>query len=192
MSIYGFVLLPLMDLVNEGVLQKWYADDGNVAGSIKSLQNCFGKMKLHAPAFGYKITKCYLISKDSSLDKAKDLFRNEDDELVGGHRMLGSIIGSSQACHAFQSSKFTEYANIVSKLASRNFYLIGISPWNNMTWNSLSLLKINGMVAEPRVKLPNIRCEAQRHDFGIKLGTEPVSGCIKELMSLMTAFSNRP
>ena len=37
---------------------------------------------------------------------------------MGGHRVLGSVIGSSEACHAFQSSKLTEYTNIVNKLAS--------------------------------------------------------------------------
>ena len=40
MSMYGIALLPLTDLVNEeGVLQKWYADDGDVANSIESLRN---------------------------------------------------------------------------------------------------------------------------------------------------------
>ena len=35
MSIYNMAVLPLMDLVNEeGVLQKWCADNCNVAGSI--------------------------------------------------------------------------------------------------------------------------------------------------------------
>ena len=110
MSMYGIALLPLMELVNEGVLRKWYADDGNVAGSIESLRNLFGKLKLHGPA-SYNITECHIITKDSSLDKAKV-------ELVGGHRILGSVIGSSEACHTFQSSKLTEYANIVKKLAS--------------------------------------------------------------------------
>ena len=37
---------------------------------------------------------------------------------MGGHRILRSVIGSSEACYAFQSSKLTEYANIVIKLAS--------------------------------------------------------------------------
>ena len=118
MSMNGIALLPLMVLVNEeGVLQKRYADDGKVAGIIELLRN-LEKLKLHDPAFGYNITKCYLITKDSSLDKAKDLFKGEDIDLVGGDCILGSSIESSEACHAFQSSKFTEYAKIVSKLAS--------------------------------------------------------------------------
>ena len=108
-----------MDLVNEeGVLEKWYADDSNVAGSIELLRNLVRKLKLHGPAFGYNIIKCHLITQDSSLDKAKDLFKDEDVELVGRHRILGSVNGSSEACHAFQSSKLTDYANIVNTLAS--------------------------------------------------------------------------
>ena len=35
-----------------------------------------------------------------------------------GHRILGSVIGPSEACHAFQSSILTEYVDIVNKLAS--------------------------------------------------------------------------
>ena len=120
MSMYGIALLPLTDLVNEeGVLQKWYADDGDVANSIESLRNLLGKLKLHGPAFRYSITKCHLIAKESSLDKAKDLLKDEVVELVGGHCILWSVgphIGSSEACHVFQSSKLTEYANIVNKL----------------------------------------------------------------------------
>ena len=119
MSMYDIALLPLLDLVNEeGVLQKWYADVGNVAGSTELLRNLFEMLKLHVPAFGYNITKCHLITKDSSLDKAKNPLKGEDVELVGGHRVLGSAIESSEACHAFQSSKLTEYANILNKLAS--------------------------------------------------------------------------
>ena len=118
MSMYGIAFLPLMDLVKEkGVLQKWYADD--VAGSIDSLRNLFRTLKLHGPAIGYNITKCHLITKDSSLNKAKELLKGQDVELVGGHRLLaGSAIGSPEACHAFQSSKLTDNANIVNKLAS--------------------------------------------------------------------------
>ena len=98
-----------MDLVNEEeVLKNWCAVDGNVAGIIESLRNLFGKLKLHGPALGYNITKCHLITKDSSLHKAKDLFKDEDVELMGGHCTLGSVIGSSEACHTFQSSKLTK------------------------------------------------------------------------------------
>ena len=104
MSMYGIALLPLMDLVNEGVLQIWYADDGNAAGSIESLRNLFGELPLRGPAFGYNISKWHLITKVSSLDKAKDLFKDEVVELIGGLRILRSVIGSSEPCHAFQSS----------------------------------------------------------------------------------------
>ena len=118
-SMYGLALLQLMDLVNEKrVFRKWYADDGNVAGSIESLRNLFEKLKLHGLAFAYNITKCHIITNDYSLEKSKDFFKDEDVELVGGHRIQGSVIASSDACHAFQSSKLPEYANIVYKLAS--------------------------------------------------------------------------
>ena len=77
MSMYGIAILPLMDLVNEGVLPKWYADNCNVAGSIRSLRNLFGKMELHGPA---------------SLDKAKDLFKVEYVELVEDNVYWGPLL----------------------------------------------------------------------------------------------------
>ena len=171
MSMYGIALLPLMDLVNEGVFQKWYADDGNVAGSIESLRNLFGKFKLHGPAFHYNITKCHLITKDSSLDIVKDLFKGEDVELVGGHRVLGSAIESSEACHVFQSSKLTEYANIVNKLASH----AKKSPQN--VYHAREIKKQNQEIT--RTKLEAVKCnlnDKQRHAVSLVSEKEHPAG----------------
>ena len=93
MAMYGVALLPLINLVKDDmVTQKWYADDGNAVGSLESLVALHQKLQKHGPAFGYKLTKCNLIVKESSLEKAKKSFDPIDIEIVPGHRVLGLTI----------------------------------------------------------------------------------------------------
>ena len=100
------------------VTQKWYADDGNAVGSLKSLVALHQKLQKHGPAFGYKLTKCNLIVKESSLEKAKKSFDSNDIEIVPGHRVLGSTIGSKAACDEFREKVTTEYQHQVENLPS--------------------------------------------------------------------------
>ena len=73
MAMYGVALLPLITLAKDDmVTQKWYADDGNAVGSLESLVALHQKLQKHGPAFGYKLTKCNLIVKESSLEKANN------------------------------------------------------------------------------------------------------------------------
>ena len=46
------------------------------------------------------------------------LFENLDVELVDGHRVLGSVIGSSSACEKFKVEKATELSTLLNKLAT--------------------------------------------------------------------------
>ena len=118
MAMYGVALLPLINLVKDDmVTQKWYADDGNAVGSLESLVALHQKLQKHGPAFGYKLTKCNLIVKESSLEKAKKSFDSIDIEIVPGHRVLGSTIGSKAACDEFREKVTTEYQHQVEKLA---------------------------------------------------------------------------
>ena len=99
MAMYGIALLPLMDMIkNETVTQKWYADDGNPVGSLQALNELHEKLQRHGPAFGYNITKCHVIAKPTSIDNARNVFRNKDIKIVDGCRVLGSVIGSESAC----------------------------------------------------------------------------------------------
>ena len=110
MAMYGVALLPLVNLIKDDmVTQKWYADDGNAVGSLESLVALHQKLQKHGPAFGYKLTKCNLIVKESSLEKAKKSFDSIDIEIVPGHRVLGSTIGSKAACDEFREQVTTEY-----------------------------------------------------------------------------------
>ena len=118
MAMFGVALLPLINLVKDDIVnQKWFADDGNAVGSLESLVALHQKVQKHGPAFGYKLTKCNLIVKESSLEKAKKSFNSIDIEIVPGHRVLGSTIGSEAACDEFSEKVTTEYQHQVEKLA---------------------------------------------------------------------------
>ena len=79
-------------------------DDGNVTGSLKDLKAVHEQLKKHGPAFGYTLTKCNIIAKTENMKQAQSLF-NKDVEIVDGHRVLGSVIGSEVACDNFRGHK---------------------------------------------------------------------------------------
>ena len=117
MAMYGIAILPLIDLIQKtNITQKWYADDGNVTDSLKDLKAVHEQLKQHGPAFGYTLTKCNIIAKSEHMKQAQRLF-NRDVEIVDGHRVLGSVIGSDAACDKFTSHKQSEYNQIVEKLS---------------------------------------------------------------------------
>ena len=80
-------------------------DDGNAAGSISSLSKLYHDLKAIGPHFGYKVIKCHLITKSDFEHRAKDLFANEDVEIIKGHRVLGSVIGNEESCQEFFNEK---------------------------------------------------------------------------------------
>ena len=80
---------------------KWYADDGNVTGSLESLQIVLDKLYEHGGAFGYNVIKCHLITKPEFVQKANKVFAGLDVDVIEGHRVLGSVIGSDESFNDF-------------------------------------------------------------------------------------------
>ena len=86
MAIYGIAILPLIKRVmSNDVTQKWFADDGNGAGSIASLSKLYHDLKEIGPHFGYKVIKCHLIVKSDFGQRARDIFADQDVEILKGH-----------------------------------------------------------------------------------------------------------
>ena len=56
------------------------------------------QLKTHGPFFGYHVTNRHLITKSDFIPKAMNKFKNLEVEVVNGHRVLGSVIGSSGCC----------------------------------------------------------------------------------------------
>ena len=64
-DLLAMVILPLIDLIQRtNITQKWYADDGNVTGSLKDLKTVHELLKRHGPASGYTLTKCNIIANE--------------------------------------------------------------------------------------------------------------------------------
>ena len=94
MVMYGIAILSLIELVKSPkVTQKWYTEDGNVAGSLDDLKVVHDKPKQHGSAFAYTLTKFNINTKTENINQAEKLFNNSEIKIVEGHRVLGSVIG---------------------------------------------------------------------------------------------------
>ena len=105
---------------------QWYADDGNVAGSLESLRIVLDKLYEHGGAFGYNVIKFHLITKPQFVQKANKVFSGLDVDVIEGHRVLGSVIDSDESCNDFLKEKSVNYSNMLEKLAKRS----KVSPQN--------------------------------------------------------------
>ena len=72
----------------------------------------------HGPAFEYHITKCHIIANKNPIENATEIFQHKDFNILEGHRVPGSIIGSASACHNPKTKIASERAK---KLSFRNF-----------------------------------------------------------------------
>ena len=64
---------------------------------MKDLHQLHESLAEHGPGFGCHITNCSIIAKKNHLENAKESFKNEDVDILEGHRVLGSVIGSASA-----------------------------------------------------------------------------------------------
>ena len=100
MAMYGIATLPLISrLHNASLTQKWYADDGSVVGKLKDIRALFNKLTQLGPKYGYLVNppKCQLIIKPGGEPQATTEFAGTNVEITQGARVLGSVIGSSEA-----------------------------------------------------------------------------------------------
>ena len=96
---YEIVILPLITrLHSDSLTQKWYADDGSVAGKLKDIRALFDKLTQLDPKYGYLVNppKCQLIIKPGDR-QALTVFAGTNVKITQGARVLGSVIGSSEA-----------------------------------------------------------------------------------------------
>ena len=54
-----------------------YAGDGNAVGKLEALRDFHDKLEQHEHAFGYNITKCYIITKREHSNRARDIFKTK-------------------------------------------------------------------------------------------------------------------
>ena len=118
MATYGLAILPLIEKVSDdNLIQKWYADDGNAAGSVEALKVLLSKLKLHGPSFGYNVIKCHFITEAEFVNDAKNVFKGEEVDIIDGSRVLGSVIGNVESCRQYIEDQKQNYLGILQKLA---------------------------------------------------------------------------
>ena len=119
MAMYGISIMPMIRKLNPSIVQKWYADDGSMAGTLPDLLDAFKTLKTIGKAFGYFVyaPKCQLIVKNCLRKKAERIFKNSEVEITDGTRVLGSAIGERRACTE-KTKDFTEkMITMIQKLA---------------------------------------------------------------------------
>ena len=93
MAMYGISIMPMIRKLNPSIVQKWYTDDGSMAGTLPDLLDAFKTLKTIGKAFGYFVNapKCQLIVKNCLRKKAERIFKNSEVEITDGTRVLGSV-----------------------------------------------------------------------------------------------------
>ena len=80
MPMYALATIPLISRLGESldVVQVWYTDDASTAGDLFSIQSWRDNLSSLGPPFGYfaNASKTWLITKDSLLVKAKEIFHD--------------------------------------------------------------------------------------------------------------------
>ena len=84
------------------------------------------KLYEHGDAFGYNVIKCLPITKPGFVQKANKVFSGLDVNVIEGHRVLGSNIGSDECCNDFLKEKIVNYSKLLEMLAEHS----KVSPQN--------------------------------------------------------------
>ena len=104
MALYGIAILSLISrLHNDSLTQKWYADDSGVVGKLKDIRALSDKITQIGSKYGYLVNPpvCLLIIKPGGKRQASAEFAGTNVEIKQGARVLGSVIGSSEASKTF-------------------------------------------------------------------------------------------
>ena len=120
MAMYGIEIIPLIELLHKpNVTQKWYADDGNAAGDLKSLRAILDNLDVHGKAFGYnkKPSNSQIIVQENRRDSAIKVFESTNITMADGFRVLGSVIGTPSACVKYMASEVEKTATLTEKFS---------------------------------------------------------------------------
>ena len=116
---YGIAILPLISrLHNDSLTQKWYTDDGSVVGKLKDIRALFDKLTQLGPKYGYLVNppKCQMIIKPGGERQASTEFAGTNVEIKQGARVLGLVIGSSEASKNFLKDAEIKYTKSLDRL----------------------------------------------------------------------------
>ena len=114
MPMYALATIPLISRLGESsdVVQVWYADDASAAGDLSSIRSWWDNLSFLGPPFGYfaNASKTWLITKDSLLVKAKEIFHDTQVNITSqGRPHLGAPLGSQEFVDQFITEKVNQW-----------------------------------------------------------------------------------
>lgn len=114
MPMYALATVPLISRLGESseVVQVWYADDASAAGGLSSIRSWWDNLSSLGPSFGYfaNASKTWLITKDSLLVKAKEIFHDTQVKISSqGRPHLGAPLGSQEFVDQFITEKVNQW-----------------------------------------------------------------------------------
>ena len=103
MSMHALATIPLIMRLNDipNVTQVWYADDASASGSLSSLRKWWDNLCSSRPAYGYhaNATKTWLITKDSHMAKAREIFQDTQVNITTSISLnLSSVLSRAVTC----------------------------------------------------------------------------------------------
>ena len=122
MPMYALATISLISRVGESlsIVQVWYADDASAAGDLVSIRSWWDNVVTHGPAFGYYAngSKTWLVTKESHLDKAREIFLDTQVRITSkGRPLLGAPLGLREFIDHFISEKISQWGEDLSLLA---------------------------------------------------------------------------
>ena len=78
------------------------------------------KLYEYGDAFGYKVIKCLFITKPEFVQKANKIFSGLDVNVIEGHRVLCSNIGSDECYNDFLKEEIVNYSKLLEMLAEHS------------------------------------------------------------------------
>ena len=123
MPMYALATIPLIKHLSStsDATQVWYADDAAATGSLSSLRNWWDNLNTSGPAYGYhgNAKKTWLETKDSCLERARDIFQDSQINITSKGRLyLGAAVRSEEFTNSFVTEKVQQWREELARLAA--------------------------------------------------------------------------
>ena len=102
---------------DDNLVQKWYANDGNAAGSVEALKVLVSNLKLHVHLFGYNVVKYHLVTKAEFVNDAKNVLKGKKVHIIDKSGVLGPVIGNVDSSRQYIEDIWQNYLRVLQIFA---------------------------------------------------------------------------
>ena len=120
MVVFATGTFPLIQQIQGGVQQSWYANDATAGGTIATLRSWWDRLRAVGPSFGYRPrpSKTWLVVKADSEHRAEESFQHTGIKITTqGSRFLGVALGTRSFVEKFVRDKVSGWVTEVKNLA---------------------------------------------------------------------------